>query len=228
MGNQISQQMLTFVQSILLGLAAGVLYDLLRPFRLRRPGLTALLDAGYCLSVGAGAFLFLLRRGEGELRGFLVLGAVGGAVLFFCAFSHLLQPIWEFWAETLAYLVHLLSIPLLWVKKICTKLGQRGKNLFYFTQKCYTMKRKPSHKGGGRGGKGPEKKKGQGSGKTADQAGHSGAAGGYRMAAVRPAEPSAALWWQKSSGRTPLWKPTSPRAPQMKSSRRLPGMSWAW
>ena len=25
-----------------------------------------------------------------------------------------------------------------------------------------------------------------------------------------------------------LWKPTSPRAPQMKSSRRLPGMSWAW
>lgn len=89
MGNQISQQMLTFVQSILLGLAAGVLYDLLRPFRLRRPGLTALLDAGYCLSVGAGAFLFLLRRGEGELRGFLVLGAVGGAVLFFCAFSHL-------------------------------------------------------------------------------------------------------------------------------------------
>ena len=45
---------------------------------------------------------------------------------------------------------------------------------------------------GGRGGKGPEKKKGQGSGKTADQAGHSGAAGGYRMAAVRPAEPSAA------------------------------------
>ena len=82
MGNQISQQMLTFVQSILLGLAAGVLYDLLRPFRLRRPSLTALLDAGYCLSVGAGAFLFLLRRGEGELRGFLVLGAVGGAVLF--------------------------------------------------------------------------------------------------------------------------------------------------
>ena len=62
MGNQISQQMLTFVQSILLGLAAGVLYDLLRPFRLRRPSLTALLDAGYCLSVGAGAFLFLLRR----------------------------------------------------------------------------------------------------------------------------------------------------------------------
>ena len=129
MGNQISQQMLTFVQSILLGLAAGVLYDLLRPFRLRRPSLTALLDAGYCLSVGAGAFLFLLRRGEGELRGFLVLGAVGGAVLFFCAFSHLLQPIWEFWAETLAYLVHLLSIPLLWVKKICTKLGQRGTSI---------------------------------------------------------------------------------------------------
>lgn len=140
MGNQISQQMLTFVQSILLGLAAGVLYDLLRPFRLRRPSLTALLDAGYCLSVGAGAFLFLLRRGEGELRGFLVLGAVGGAVLFFCAFSHLLQPIWEFWAETLAYLVHLLSIPLLWVKKFAQNWGNAEKISFVLPKMLYNEK----------------------------------------------------------------------------------------
>ena len=138
MGNQIFQQMLTFVQSILLGLAAGVLYDLLRPFRLRRPGLTALLDAGYCLSVGAGAFLFLLRRGEGELRGFLVLGAVGGAVLFFCAFSHLLQPIWEFWAETLAYLVHLLSIP---GEKNLHKIGAtRKKSLLFYPKMLYNKK----------------------------------------------------------------------------------------
>lgn len=71
MGNQISQQMLTFVQSILLGLAAGVLYDLLRPFRLRRPGLTALLDAGYCLSVGAGAFLFCCGVERGSSVAFL-------------------------------------------------------------------------------------------------------------------------------------------------------------
>ena len=117
MGNQVSQQLLVFGQSILLGIAVGVLYDLLRPLRLRLPRITALLDAVYCLAVGVISFLFLLRRGEGELRGFMLLGGVGGAVVFFCAFSQLLRPIWDFWADTLAYLVYLLSFPLLWTKK---------------------------------------------------------------------------------------------------------------
>jgi len=58
MGNQISQQVLGFGQSILLGLSAGVLYDLLRPFRRRLPRLTGILDTLYCLSLGAAAFLF--------------------------------------------------------------------------------------------------------------------------------------------------------------------------
>ena len=45
MGNQISQQLQTFLQSILLGVSAGILYDCLRPFRQRLPRATALLDA---------------------------------------------------------------------------------------------------------------------------------------------------------------------------------------
>ncbi|MDY5611984.1 spore cortex biosynthesis protein YabQ [Dysosmobacter sp.] len=141
MGNQISQQLLIFGQSILLGLALGSLYDLLRPFRLRLPRLTALLDAAYCLAAGAAAFSFLMERGGGELRGFMVLGTVGGVVLFFCAFSQWLRPIWDFWADTLAFLVYLLSFPTLWLKNFCKKMGHRGKNLFYFAKKCYTIRK---------------------------------------------------------------------------------------
>lgn len=100
MGAQVSQQMLVFCQSILLGLSAGVLYDLLRPFRLRFPRFTGALDTAYCLAVGGAAFRFLLRRCGGELRGFAVLGALGGAVLFFCALSQPLRPVWDFWADT--------------------------------------------------------------------------------------------------------------------------------
>ena len=44
---------------------------------------------------GAGCFRFILARAEGELRGFVVLRVVGGAVLFFSAFSSLLRPVWE-------------------------------------------------------------------------------------------------------------------------------------
>ena len=116
MGNQVSQQLLVFGQSTLLGLCAGLLYDLLRPFRLRRPGLTGLLDVLYCLLAGTVVFLFLLRGADGQLRSFMVLGTLGGAVLFFGAFSELLRPVWIFWADTLAYFAHLLSLPVVWAK----------------------------------------------------------------------------------------------------------------
>ena len=85
MGAESVRQLWVFGQSILLGLCAGVLYDLLRPFRLRAPRFTGFLDAFYCVAAGGGTFLFLLRRAEGQLRGFTALGAVGGAVLYFCA-----------------------------------------------------------------------------------------------------------------------------------------------
>ena len=141
MGHQISQQLIAFGQSILLGVSFGVLYDFLRPFRLRSPRFTAWLDLLYCLTLGCTCFLFILRRGNGEIRGFLVLGAAGGAVLFFCIFSQLLRPVWGFWADTLAFFVHLLSFPIFWSKKICKKTVWRGKNLFYFIVKCYTIKK---------------------------------------------------------------------------------------
>ena len=94
MESRAAQQLLMFGQSILLGLSAGLLYDLLRPFRVRAPRATGLLDGAYCLTVCGAMFLFLLRRAEGQLRGFVIVGALGGAVLFFCAFSELLRPLW--------------------------------------------------------------------------------------------------------------------------------------
>ena len=58
MGGQATGQLLVFGQSILLGLSAGLLYDLLRPFRLRAPRLTGALDGLYGLTVGGCCFSF--------------------------------------------------------------------------------------------------------------------------------------------------------------------------
>ena len=135
----VSQQLTAFALSILLGLSAGVLYDLLRPFRLRFPRLTPLLDTAYCLLVSGAGFLFLLRRSGGELRGFLILGAVGGAVLFFCAFSQLLRPVWAFWADTVVLLGRLAVFPLAWLRQFWKKTRRWAKNIFYFAGKCYTI-----------------------------------------------------------------------------------------
>ena len=140
MGNSVSGQLVLFGQSILLGAAAGVVYDLLRAFRRRWPRSTAALDSVYCLLLGGGLLLFALKRGAGELRLYALVGLLGGAVLFFSLFADLLRPVWDFWVDTVAYLVYLLLIPWKLVKKFCKKLAAAGKNLFYFAGKCYTIK----------------------------------------------------------------------------------------
>ena len=66
MGINISQQLTLFAQSILLGMAVALVYDLLRPFRIRLPRLTALLDVLFCLVLSVSVFLFMLRRAQGS------------------------------------------------------------------------------------------------------------------------------------------------------------------
>ena len=53
MAFQITEQLRAFGWAILLGLAAGLLYDLLRAIRLRRTRITWALDLLYCLTAGA-------------------------------------------------------------------------------------------------------------------------------------------------------------------------------
>lgn len=141
MGGLFSQQLLTFGQSVLLGISVGILYDLLRPFRLLLPRIAPLLDGLFCAAVGGGSFLFLLRRGSGELRGFLIVGILGGVVLFFCMFSEWLRPVWRFWTDTLMWMVSMLIRPIRRIKNFCKKTVRHGKNLFYFARKCYTIRR---------------------------------------------------------------------------------------
>ena len=66
MAIHVTEQLRTFLLSILLGLGAGVLYDLLRAVRLRHPRLTTPLDLLYCHAVGLAVFLFILRQSDGH------------------------------------------------------------------------------------------------------------------------------------------------------------------
>jgi len=71
----------------------------------------------------------LLQCTEGEFRAFALLGATGGAVLYFCAGTALLQPVWAFWADTLFAWGELLLRPVraLWQlgKKFVLSVGNR-------------------------------------------------------------------------------------------------------
>ncbi len=72
-----------------IGIGAGLLYDLLRPPRWRNRGLAAfLLDALFCLILGAALFLFAMSFGDGRLG----LGALAAAWTGFLAYQRLLSP----------------------------------------------------------------------------------------------------------------------------------------
>ena len=129
----ISEQLAMFLRSILLGGTLGLVYDLFRA--LRRLGgklWGSLLDAVYCLVAGAALFFFVMA-GSGELHIFVLAGALGGAVLFFCLFSQILRPLWDFWLEILLAPVRLAGK---FLKKGC----RSGKKLFSFGKGWVTIR----------------------------------------------------------------------------------------
>ena len=104
MGVSLDAQAQDFLASLLLGAALALLYDLLRAIRLRRKAsgaLTGALDALYCLLLALLSFFFALRIGGGELRLFMLLSALLGAVLYFALLARCLRPLWAFWADVL-------------------------------------------------------------------------------------------------------------------------------
>ena len=99
MGFTLHAQGQSFLASLLLGAALALLYDLLRAIRLRRRSsgaLTAALDALYCAALALLPFLFALRIGGGELRLFMLLAGILGAVVYFTLCARLLRPLWAF------------------------------------------------------------------------------------------------------------------------------------
>ena len=139
------------------------LYDLLRAVRLRHPRLTAPLDLLYCQAVGLAVFLFVLRQSDGQLRGFILLGGLGGGVLFFSLLSRPLRPVWDFWMDRWMELFQFLSLPGRFCAAVCKKFAFQAKTLFYFLRKYATIHIegvwKPLRKGGMSHGKARQTRK---------------------------------------------------------------------
>lgn len=133
MGNYVSEQLIVFLRSIALGAVLGVVYDLLGA--LRRLGgrlWGGVLDAVFCLAAAGSVFLFVMA-GDGEMRMFIALGVLGGAVLFWCLLGSLLRPVWIFWLDMALW-------PIAVFQNILKKFGQKLKKVFSFLKKRFTIK----------------------------------------------------------------------------------------
>ena len=142
MENYISDQLVSFLRAALLGLMAGVVYDLLRAVRLSRRrsrALTHILDAVYVLSALLVLFLFTLRQGQGELRLYMLLAMVLGLSFYFLLLGSIFRPLWAFWVDVLASLLKFLWKPAGFLLCCGKKFQIYIKKLFYFWCKYATM-----------------------------------------------------------------------------------------
>ena len=92
------EQLRLFLQSILLGVGLGVVYDLLRaPRRVFGFGwaATAVCDMLFWLVLLAALFEFNLLFAAGQNRYFVLAGAAGGAVLYFRLLSGVVLAVLE-------------------------------------------------------------------------------------------------------------------------------------
>lgn len=133
MGNYISEQLVLFLRSILLGGVLGLIYDLLRALRGLGGALWGgVLDALFCMGAFSAVFFFVLA-GDGELRIFVLMGALGGAVLFFSLLSRPLRPVWSFWLQ-------IFLSPLCFLWSLLQKGEQYGRKRLSFCRTWIIMK----------------------------------------------------------------------------------------
>ena len=132
MGNEIPRQLAQFFRSILMGGALALIYDTARALHvLGGKTWEILLDTLVSISSVFALFLLVMAE-EGELRLFILMGTVGGAVLFFTLISPSLRPILAFWVD-------LSLFPLRLGHKLSRKMQLFFKKVFSFLKEWFTI-----------------------------------------------------------------------------------------
>jgi spore cortex biosynthesis protein YabQ len=118
----VNTQTLLFLKAVEIGVLMGMLYDLLRILRkiIWHPNtLVQLEDFLYWISCACFSFLLLYKYNYSEIRPYVFLGMLSGAVFYFATFSVVFMKV-ATWAidcvkRFLRYVIHILSIPVRWV-----------------------------------------------------------------------------------------------------------------
>lgn len=87
---EVSNQMLMFFQSCLLGIGLGLLYDVFRIIRIAVKTNSIIIfieDIIYFIIVAVITFIFMIIQTEGQMRVFILFGELIGAILYYFTFG---------------------------------------------------------------------------------------------------------------------------------------------
>ena len=129
----LSGQALIFLQTVCIGLCAGLLYEIFRILRLYIHHTNIVIhtqDLLYWLFIAGGMFYIFLNQHYGEIRGFCFLGVAIGMTFYFALFSRLVQRsacfVINLILKAVKRILSILAIPI----KALYRLVERPLNLF--------------------------------------------------------------------------------------------------
>ncbi len=137
----IGEQLHSLLGALLLGVAAGLWYDLLRTLRYRcTPGIAVmLLDLLFWVLVTAALFCWSVAAGRGVVQISICAALLVGFLLYFRLFSPLVSPLLRRLVGRLAALLHWIWAPFGFLGHKCAACGKKVvlfcKKLFSFLQK---------------------------------------------------------------------------------------------
>lgn len=144
-----SEQLSIFVSSLGLGFLLGVLYDILRALRLsvtKSKIAVVIFDILYFVLFGLITFIFILALNKGEIRFYIIIGELIGAIFYYISLGIAVIKITD---KLIALLKHFysfvfktISVPLRLIKKAFSKLFCSSRKLFMKTEKKSSKIRK--------------------------------------------------------------------------------------
>lgn len=105
----VAQQTWMFLASVALGAVLGICYDVFRILRiaLKHPTIAVLIEDILFFAVCAVAtFCFLLAAGDGQLRAFILIGELIGAILYYCTIGVLVIGISKRMIAAIKWVLH--------------------------------------------------------------------------------------------------------------------------
>lgn len=132
--------------AFLLGMAVGLIYDLIRIPRayIHIPLLGEALDLLFWLVVTAAIFLYAITAGDGEVRIFMAAALFGGALVYFLVLSPWIRRFSGLIMSAVFAVWRFIIFPLVKLFGVLKKLKEILKNSFSSFRKRYRMKQIPA------------------------------------------------------------------------------------
>lgn len=132
-----SEQLAIFVSSLGLGFLLGILYDIFRAVRLsitKSKIAILIFDIIYFILFGLLTFIFILALNKGEIRFYIIVGELIGAVFYYISFGIAVIKITDRIISLLrrfySFVFKVISAPFRLIKKLFSRLFNKISKLF--------------------------------------------------------------------------------------------------